>query len=97
MGANTANTELKVATTGSQNIKLKLSLSADVVIMAHAPPYPPVAAPQTAPPTSLVTKVQLSIACKNLRDLDLLSKSDPQVVVSIFAANQWTQVYIIKT
>lgn len=60
--------------------------------MAHASPYPPVVAPQTAPPTSLVTKVQLSIACKNLRDLDLLSKSDPQVVVSIFAANQWTQV-----
>ena len=63
--------------------------------MARASPYPPVVAPQTAPPTSLVTKVQLSIACKNLRDLDLLSKSDPQVVVSIFAANQWTQVTYI--
>lgn len=60
--------------------------------MAQPPPYPPAASAQTAPPISLVTKVQLSIACKNLRDADLLSKSDPQVVVNVFADNQWMEV-----
>lgn len=29
----------------------------------------------------LVTKVELSIACKGLKNLDVLSKSDPQVVM----------------
>lgn len=52
-----------------------------------APPLP------TSTPTNLATKVQLSISCRNLLDKDLLSKSDPLVVVYLFTGSQWTEVW----
>ncbi|CAB4012113.1 copine-3-like isoform X1 [Paramuricea clavata] len=54
---------------------------------ASAPPMP---APTN--PTSLITKVQLSISCNGLVDKDVLSKSDPMAVVCIFSGNQWVEV-----
>ena len=60
-----------------------------------AQPYasaPPMGPPTN--PTNLVTKVQLSMSCKGLVDKDLLSKSDPLVVVYIFSGNQWVEVCI---
>ena len=33
------------------------------------------------PPTNMVTKVELTISCTGLRDLDITSKSDPICVV----------------
>ena len=58
-----------------------------------AQPYvsaPPMPAPTN--PTSLITKVQLSISCNGLVNKDVLSKSDPLAVVYIFSGNQWVEV-----
>lgn len=57
--------------------------------MASAPPLtvataPPVAIPHALPTIDLeilVAKVELRISCQNLRDRDILSKSDPVVVL----------------
>lgn len=54
-------------------------------------PYPP--PPPSAPSTSqFVTRVQLNISCRNLRDKDVMSKSDPMAVVMSFKDGGWFEV-----
>lgn len=56
-------------------------------------PYPPPSAPPGAPSTSqFVTRVQLNISCRNLRDKDVMSKSDPMAVVMSFKDGGWFEV-----
>ena len=38
-----------------------------------------------------VSKVELSISCTKLQNLDVLSKSDPMCVVYVKHANQWVK------
>ena len=45
-----------------------------------------------------IVKVQLNISCKNLLDKDVMSKSDPMTVISMFnsRSSSWLEVcYII--
>lgn len=51
--------------------------------------YPP---PSTPSLSQFVTRVQLNISCKNLRDKDVLSKSDPMAVVMLFKDGNWFEV-----
>lgn len=54
-------------------------------------PYPP--PPPSTPSTSqFVTRVQLNISCRNLRDKDVMSKSDPMAVVMSFKDGGWFEV-----
>ncbi|XP_073233601.1 copine-3-like [Porites lutea] len=46
----------------------------------------------SAPSVQCVTRVQLNISCKNLKDKDVLSKSDPMAVVMIFKDGNWSEV-----
>lgn len=56
-------------------------------------PYLPPSAPPSAPSTSqFVTRVQLNISCRNLRDKDVMSKSDPMAVVMSFKDGGWFEV-----
>ncbi|XP_048577137.1 copine-3 isoform X2 [Nematostella vectensis] len=55
-------------------------------------PYPtsgPGAPPATA---QCLSRVQLNISCKNLIDKDVMSKSDPLVVVMMLRHNNWEEV-----
>ena len=52
-------------------------------------PYPPPPAPSLS---QCVTRVQLNISCRNLRDKDVMSKSDPMAVVMIFKDGNWFEV-----
>lgn len=51
--------------------------------------YPP---PSTPSLSQFVTRVQLNISCKNLRDKDVLSKSDPMAVVMLFKDGNWFEI-----
>ena len=53
--------------------------------------YPPPSAPSMS---QCVTRVQLSISCRNLTDKDVLSKSDPMAVVMMFKDSNWSEVQI---
>lgn len=46
----------------------------------------------SAPSVQCATRVQLNISCKNLKDKDVLSKSDPMAVVMIFKDGNWSEV-----
>ena len=46
----------------------------------------------SAPSVQCMTHVQLNISCKNLKDKDVLSKSDPMAVVMIFKDGNWSEV-----
>ena len=59
------------------------------VTTMQAPIYPP---PSTPSLSQFVTRVQLNISCKNLRDKDVLSKSDPMAVVMLFKDGSWFEV-----
>ena len=59
------------------------------VTTMQAPIYPP---PSTPSFSQFVTRVQLNISCKNLRDKDVLSKSDPMAVVMLFKDGNWFEV-----
>lgn len=55
----------------------------------QAPFYPPPATPKSS---QCVTRVQLNISCRNLRDKDVMSKSDPMAVVMIFKDGNWFEI-----
>lgn len=45
--------------------------------------------------TDCVTKVELSVSCDNLLDMDMLSKSDPLCVLFVCnSGSQWSEVSI---
>ena len=49
------------------------------------------------PPSSVahcVTRVQINISCRNLRDKDVMSKSDPMAVVLMLSDIGWTEVFV---
>ena len=56
--------------------------------------YPPSAASPQAGYRVPSSRVELHISCKNLRDSDLFSKSDPLVAVYTYskATNSWSEV-----
>ena len=59
--------------------------------MTAPPPY--TSGPFQVPRPSLpVTRVELSIACEDLADRDLMSKSDPVCVLFIKSQHGWTEL-----
>ena len=55
-------------------------------------PYPSYPAPSTPSLSQCVTRVELNISCRNLRDKDVMSKSDPMAVVMILKDGNWLEV-----
>ena len=53
---------------------------------AYAPPGGP------PPPAAMVSKVDITISCEGLRDLDVLSKSDPICVLYSLEGNKRREV-----
>ncbi|XP_073233575.1 copine-3-like [Porites lutea] len=58
-------------------------------MQAPYPSYPP---PSTPSLSQCVTRVELNISCRNLRDKDVMSKSDPMAVVMILKDGNWLEV-----
>ena len=69
------------------------------IVMAAPPPYYAVASNQNNMSNNTdapLSKVALNISCKNLANMDVLSKSDPQVFVFLVDAQQ-NETLIDKT
>ena len=62
-------------------------------MQAPYPSYPP---PSTPSLSQSVTKVELNIkfSCRNLRDKEFMSKSDPMAVVMILKDGNWLEVTV---
>lgn len=87
---NHSYTELKLLDYALRRCKVRiLKRKGSQTCVTMQASYPPPPAPSTS---QCVTRVQLNISCRNLRDKDVMSKSDPMAVVMIFKDGNWSEV-----